>query len=199
MKHYLTVVTAAAVAAASFGFHTAMAGQQNPETALDAGVPWRPTIDFLAIRASRLHLGMTAPEVTAIMGEAAKTANYVDAGTPMQTLEFSTGPIRSKITLASGRLSGVALDVFSVDGDDLPGFTRSAWPGLDSATVRRVLGSPSDRRRHTLFGIEVDQLIFRLPGEPDVSLFFVSDRLVAKRLGARNPSKSLSRNFAVAA
>jgi hypothetical protein len=49
------------------------------------------------------------------------------------------------------------------------------------------LGTPSDHRQHTFFGIVVDQLIFRRPGEPDVSVFLVSDRLIAKRVGRRVP------------
>jgi hypothetical protein len=51
----------------------------------------------------------------------------------------------------------------------------------------RVLGTPSDVRQHTLFGITLDQRIFRRSGEPEVSLFFVGDRLVAKTVGQHIP------------
>jgi hypothetical protein len=186
MKNYLMTVTAAAVVAASFGVQ-AVAVQPNLETTLSAEMPCSPSVDFLAVRAARLHLDMSAAEVAAIMGEPAKTASYVVGGASVQSLDYSAEPIRTKITLTDGRLSGVALDVFRVDGDDLPGFTRAAWPGLNSATVWRMLGTPSDIRRHTFFGIEMDQLIFRPAGEPEVSLFFVSDRLIAKRAGQDIP------------
>jgi hypothetical protein len=186
MKHYLITVTAAAVVAASFGVQ-AVAVQPNLERTLNAEVPWSPNVDFLPVRAARLHLDMSAAEVAAIMGEPAKTESYVGGRASLQSLDYSAEAIRTKITFTDGRLSGVALDVFRVDGDDLPGFTRAAWPGLNTATVWRMLGTPSDIRRHTFFGIEMDQLIFRPAGEPEVSLFFVSDRLIAKRVGQDIP------------
>src|SRR5262249_16448589 len=113
--------------------------------------------------------------------------NYRNADIALQTLDFSAEPIRSKVTLTNGRVSHVALDVFRVDQDDLPAFTRVAWPGLNSATVLRLLAPPYEVRHHAFFDIKMDQLIFRRAGEPDVSLFFVADRLVAKRVGQGIP------------
>jgi hypothetical protein len=51
----------------------------------------------------------------------------------------------------------------------------------------RLLGTPHEVRNQEFFDIKVDQLIFRRDGEPDVSLFFVADRLVAKRPGQNIP------------
>jgi hypothetical protein len=112
MKRYLTIVTAVAALVASFGIDVAVARQGEMETTLNAESPSPPSVDFCTIRASRLQLGMMASEVAAIMGEASKTENYVSAGTSIQILDFSKEPIRSKITLTNGRLSGVTLDVF---------------------------------------------------------------------------------------
>jgi hypothetical protein len=164
-----------------------VAGQPDLETAPEVMVPSRPSVEFVAVRASRLRLGMTATEVTAAMGQATKTADYCNADVGLQTLDFSAEPIRSKVTLTNGRVSHVVLDVFRVDQDDLPTFTHVAWPGLNSGTVLGLLGKPNDTRHHALFDIKVDQLIFRRAGEPDVSLFFVTDRLVAKRVGQDIP------------
>src|SRR5262245_55926193 len=130
---------------------------------------------------------MTAPDVTAIMGQATTTADDRNADIAVQTLDFSAEPIRSKVTLTNGRVSHVVLDVFRVDQDDLPTFTRVAWPGLDSGTVVGLLGKPDDVRHYAFFDIKVDQLIFRRAGDPDVSLFFVADRLIAKRAGQDIP------------
>jgi|SRR5215475_2592545 len=105
-----------------------------------------------------------------------------------RSLTLRRGPFRSKIKLVNGSVSGVSLDVFGAGGDDLPPFTRSAWPGLNSAAVRRVLGTPSEQRHEAFFGIDVEQLIFRRPGEPEASLFFAADRLVAKRVGQAIPA-----------
>jgi len=180
-------VIAVAMVAASLGFSAAMAGQPDLATRPQTVVPSRPSVDFVAVRASELHLGMTAAEVTAIMGQATKTSDYRNADTALQSLDFSAEPIRSKVTLTNGRVSHVVLDVFRADQDDLPAFTRVAWPGLNSTTVLRLLGTPYDVRNHAFFDIKVDQLIFRRADEPDVSLFFVADRLVAKRIGQGIP------------
>jgi hypothetical protein len=187
MSNYLTLISAAALVVATAGLSPAAIGQTNTETA-DAML-LRPTVDFAAIRENQLRLGMTVAEVTSIMGDATKTVDYVNhAGVPMQTLEFSTGPIRSTITVANGKLSGLALDVFKVKRDDLPAFTRPAWPGLHSGAVVGLLGNPRETRHHTYFGIKLDQLIFRRPGEPEISTFFVENHLVAKGLGQGVPS-----------
>src|SRR5215475_2332336 len=180
-------VIALAMFATSFGISAAMAGQSDLATTPQVVAPLGPSVDFVAVRASELHLGMTAAEVTAIMGQATKTSDYCDADTALQTLDFSAEPIRSKVTLTNGRVSHVVLDVFRADQDDLPAFTRVAWPGLNSTTVLRLLGTPYDVRNHAFFDIKVDQLTFRRADEPDVSLFFVADRLVAKRVGQGIP------------
>jgi hypothetical protein len=188
MKHGSMMAVVAAIVAATVGGSPALAGGSGLETTPDATMPSRPSVAFLAVSASRLHLGMAAAEVTRIMGEPAKTASYRNADIAVQTLDFSAEPIGSKVTLINGRLSGVALDVFRANQDDLPTFTHMAWPGLNSATVLRMLGTPSDVRHHALFGMTLDQMIFRRSGDPDVSIFFVADRLVAKRVGPGLPA-----------
>ena len=146
-------VIAAAMVAASLGISAAMAGQSDLATTPQVVVPLGPSVEFVEVRASRLHLGMTAAEVTAIMGQATKTSDYRNAETALQILGFSEEPIRSKVTLTNGRVSHVVLDVFRVDQDELPAFTRVAWPGLNSATVLRLLGTPYDVRNHAFFDI----------------------------------------------
>ena len=187
MNNYLTLVSAAALVVGTAGLSPAAIGQTGTETAADA-ILLRPTVDFVTIPERQLHLGMTVAKVTSIVGDATKKVNYVNhAGVRLQTLEFSTGPIRSTDTAANGRVSGVALDVFKLKRDDLPAFTRAAWPGLDSTTVVRLLGTPSETRHHAFFSINLDQLIFKRPGEPDISAFFVENHLVAKGLGEGVP------------
>ena len=186
MRHYLTVA-AAAVVAASFDISLSMAGQPDPGPSPGARLPSPPSVEVVAVRASRLHLGMTAAEVDAIMGQGTKTAEYRNADTALHTLKFSAEPIRSEVTLTNGKVSHVVLDVFRVDPGDLPTFTRVAWSGLNSATVLRLLGKPYDARHYAFFDVKVDQQIFRRAGEPDVSFFFVADRLIAKRVGQDIP------------
>jgi hypothetical protein len=58
---------------------------------------------------------------------------------------------------------------------------------MSSASVRHLLGTPSDVRTYAFFSIKLDQLIFRHPSEPDVSVFFVADRVVAEQAGGDVP------------
>jgi hypothetical protein len=154
----------------------------------EVGALLTPHVDVVPVAASRLRLGMAAAEVTRIMGEAAKETNYLANGMEMRRLTFSAGPIASKVTLARGKVSAVVLDVFRTDNDDLPAFVGRAWPGMHSTAVRRALGDPAEIRQHLFFGIKLGQWVFRRRGQPDVSVFFVDDRVVARALGTSIPS-----------
>jgi hypothetical protein len=53
--------------------------------------------------------------------------------------------------------------------------------------VRFALGEPNEVRHYRLAGIKLDQLVFRHAGDPEVSVFFVADRAVAKTKGLEIP------------
>ena len=70
MNHYLTLVSGAVLVVATAGLSPAAIGQTSIETGADAMV-LRPTVDFVVIRESQLHLGMTAGqrvEVNIVLG-----------------------------------------------------------------------------------------------------------------------------------
>jgi hypothetical protein len=192
MKRNLMMIMAAVttLATASVSMCAAVSLAQDPdqEMAQDVGAVAPPRVDFATVPASRLRLGMTAADVTRIMGEAAKTTSSIVGETEMTRLDFPAAPIPSKVMLADGKVSGVALDVFHVDKGDLPSFTRKAWPGMHSSGVRRALGEPSEIRHHAFFGIKFDQLVYRRSGEGEASVFFVADRVVAKTAGQAIPT-----------
>jgi hypothetical protein len=146
-----------------------------------------PRIDFLATPARQLHLGMTAQDVTRVMGDAPRETIFAAEGANMRRLEFP-GAIPSKVTLTDGRLSRVTLDAFRVDKGDLPAYSHKAWPGMAASAVRRVLGEPADVLHHTLFGINVDQWVYSRAGLADLSMFFRADRVVARAVGREVPA-----------
>jgi hypothetical protein len=148
--------------------------------------PRPPHVEIATIPAGELRLGMTELDVTRIMGEPAKVTDYVADGFDKRRLEYQ-GSIPGKVTLSAGRTTGIVLDVFRMEKGDLPASSRKAWPGMASAAVRLVLGEPSDIRHHGFFGIKLDQWVYDRPGEEEVSLFFVEDRVVAKAIGQRIP------------
>jgi hypothetical protein len=124
-RNSLIMIAVATIATAAVSMTLAQAPDQ--EAGQDIGAPLPPRVDFAAAPASRLRLGMTALEVTRIMGEPAKVTRYVIdviGETEMTRLDFPAGPIPGKVMLADGKVSGVALVVFHVDKGDLPSFTR---------------------------------------------------------------------------
>ena len=187
MKQNLRMILIVA-ATAAVGVIAPLARATNEERIQSVTAPSPPQVDFATIPAGRLQSGMTAADVTRIMGEPAKVKSYVAGEVEMTRLEFPAGPIPSQVTLADGKVSAVKLDVFQVEKGDLPSFVRQAWPGMSGSGVRRGLGEASDVRHHTFFGIKVDQLVFRHSGEGEVSVFLVADRVVAKAAGQDIPA-----------
>ena len=66
-------------------------------------------------------------------------------------------------------------------------FSHQALPGIINACVQRALGAPINVSHYTFFDIKLDQLIFQHSGEPEVSIFFVADRVIAKSVGRSMP------------
>jgi hypothetical protein len=110
--------------------------------------PAAPHVGLVITPASELSLGMTAQNMTRIMGKPAKEKDFVADGVESRTLEFS-GAIPSKVILTGGRVSRVTLDTFRADKDDLPAFSRQAWLGMTSSAVRHMLGEPTNILHHT--------------------------------------------------
>jgi hypothetical protein len=100
--------------------------------------------------------------------------------------------IATTVTITDGKLSAVALDVAGVDDPALPKFARAAWLRMNRATVLRVLGMPAENHLRHCDGMNVEQMIFERPGEPDVSIFLIDGRVAAKRVGRRFPADVLA-------
>jgi hypothetical protein len=144
------------------------------------GTPLSPHVDFVPVRASGLHLGMASSKVARIMGIAVPSKADADLG--VRVIDFPAEPIATKVTITDGKLSAVTLDIARIDDKRLPALSRFAWPGMSSASVRHLLGTPSDVRTYTFFNIRLDELIFRRSSEPDVSVLFVADHVVAEQV-----------------
>jgi hypothetical protein len=151
-----------------------------------ADAPLPPRVNFIATPASELRLGMTAQDVTRVMGEAASETDVTVGSTQISRLQF-TDAIPGQVVLTDGKVSRVTLDPFRVEKDALPSFMRQAWPGFAGSAVRRALGEPAVVLRHQFFGIEVDQWIYSRASDGDVSVFFRADRVIAKAAGRGVP------------
>lgn len=152
-----------------------------------AAGPLPPQVNFVATPASQLRLGMTGDDVIRVMGKVAKETDFVGGSTRTRKLEF-TDAIPGQAILSDGKLSRVTLNPFRMEEAALPSRLRQAWPGFASSVVRRALGEPTVRLRHTWFGIEVDQWVFSCPGEVEASVFFRADRVIARAVGRDVPA-----------
>jgi hypothetical protein len=149
-----------------------------------------PTINHFAVRATLLHLGASQADIARVMGLPSQVDVADDEGTVV-VLRYSAAPIATTVTITDGKLSGVALDVAGVDDPALPNFARAAWLGMNRATVLRILGMPVENHLGDCDGMNVEQMIFRRPGEPDVSIFLIDGRVAAKRIGRLFPADVL--------
>jgi hypothetical protein len=152
-----------------------------------AEAPLPPQINFVATPAVQLRLGMTADDVVRVIGTAARETDVAIGSTRTRKLEF-TDAIAGEAVLSDGKLLRVTLDPFRTKEAAIPSFLRQAWPGFASSVVRRALGEPTARLRHTWFGIEVEQWIFSRPGEAEASVFFRADRVIARASGRDVPA-----------
>jgi hypothetical protein len=151
-----------------------------------AETPRPPRVSFVATSASQLQLGMIADDVIRVMGKAARETDSAIGSVQIRKLGFADA-IPGQVILSDGKVSRVTLDPFRMDKGALPSAIRQAWPGLVASAVRRAVGEPSLVRRHTFFGIEVDQWIYARVGESDASVFFRDDRVIARAPGRDVP------------
>ena len=150
-----------------------------------------PGVEHAGIRASALHWGMAAAEATRIMGTPSDVNAYTSEDVNVRVLDFSDELIPTKVTIVNETVSGVALDVARIDDRTLPSFSQAAWLGMSRATVLKALGTAKGELRHRFFNVALDQLIFVRPGQPEVSVYLLDDRVIAKKVGRALPDDIL--------
>jgi len=182
---------AAAVAMLLASPALAQPSRHTPATISDVQGLAPPGVDHIGVRASALHRGMTAAEVALIMGTPSGVDSYTSEDVNVRVLDFLDELIPTKVTIVNETVSGVALDVARIDDRTLPPFSRAAWLGMRRTGVLKVVGTAKEELRHHFFNVELDQLIFERPGQPDVSVYLIDDRVVAKNVGRALPADIL--------
>ena len=158
-----------------------LAAEQAEGSQCDVLLP--PRVDRIATRAALLYAGMQAAEVEWNMGAAADDGAAGNVG----VLGYPREPIPTKVTVSEGKVVGVALDVAGIDERALPAYSRSAWLGMHRIAVLRTLGAPADERVFDCFGMKLEHLVFAQPGQGDVSIFLIGERVAAKKAGRDLP------------
>jgi hypothetical protein len=147
-------------------------------------------VAHVRVRATLLHWGMSPADIARAIGAPSQVDAADDEGT-VRVLRYSAEPIATTVTITDGKLSGVALDVAGVDDPALPNFARVAWLGMNRTTVLGRLGMPAENHLRDFDGMNVEQMIFERPREPDVSIFLIDGRVVAKKVGRSFPADIL--------
>jgi hypothetical protein len=146
-----------------------------------------PRVDYVRVRATLLHWGMSAADVYRVMGTPDQVKANADANSDVRVLTYRAGPIATTVSLLDDRLTGVALDIAAIDESALPAFSRPVSLGMSRATVLRMLGMPAEDLFRTSFAMTLEQMIFKPAGKLDVSVFLIDGRVVNERGGRAIP------------
>jgi hypothetical protein len=150
-----------------------------------------PLVDHLGVRATLLYWGMPVTDVERILGMPAHVDAADSEGSSIRVLKYPAEPIGTSVTITDAKLAGVALDIAGIDDPALPTFSRAAWLGMSRAAVLQVLGTPAEDHLRDGYGMTVEQMIFKRPCEPNVSVFLIDGRVAAKKVGRSFPSDIL--------
>jgi len=150
-----------------------------------------PLVDHLGVRATLLYSGMPATDVERILGTPARADTADSEGSSIRVLKYPAEPIGTTVTITDAKLTGVALDIAGIDDRALPTFSRAAWLGMSRAAVLQMLGTPAEDHLRDGYGMTVEQMIFKRPCEPDVSVFLIDGRVAAGTV--RSPVDSRQR------
>jgi len=147
-----------------------------------------PRVDRVGVRASLLYWGMPGADVERVMGAPTELQAYDGPDGSVRVLNYPTEPIPATVSIFDGRVSGVRLDIARIDERGLPAYSRAVWLGMDRTTVLRILGVPAADQLHDRFDMKSEHMVFERPGHPDLSIFFIGDRVVNKKVGRDLPS-----------
>jgi hypothetical protein len=151
-----------------------------------------PRIDHIGVRATLLYWGMPTSDVERIMGIPAQVDTTGGDASNVRILKYPAEPIATTLTITGAELSGVALDIAGNDERALPTFSRAVWVGMSRTATLRMLGAPTEDRLCDGYGMTVEQMIFKRPFTPDVSVFLIDGRVVAKKVGTSFPNDILA-------
>jgi outer membrane protein assembly factor BamE (lipoprotein component of BamABCDE complex) len=144
-----------------------------------------PRVDRIGVRASRLHWGMRSADVGLIMGAPAEVQAYSGPSGNVRVLDYPTEPIATKVSICEGQVCAVRLDVGGSNDRALPAYSRSVWLGMDRGSVLRVLGAPAEVRSFVRYDMHLEDMVFERPGQSDVAVLFIGNRVATKRIEKR--------------
>jgi hypothetical protein len=161
MKQRLAIVLAMLTSTMSSQLPSRVLAQEVEASRGNTLLP--PRVDYVGVRATLLHWGMSTGDVERIMGTPERADLFADEGHVFRVLRYPAEPIATTVTFTNDGLSGVTLDIAGIDDPALPNYSRPVWLGLSRATVLQLLGTPADDRLWDGFGMTIEQMTWNCP------------------------------------
>jgi hypothetical protein len=146
------------------------------------------SIERLGMRVSSLQAGATVSEVEQVLGRPTFTTTSDVASGDNRVLVYADEPVRTEVTVSLGRVTGIRLDLVSIDKSLLPAAARTAVPLMTRGGLLAVLGKPSKVETWTASGLQIEQMSFAQSKEPVFSVFLADGLVVDAKPGVERPA-----------
>jgi hypothetical protein len=139
---------------------------------------------------SSLHAGDDAAEVECVLGRPTMNSP-LDALGADRFLVYDSEPVRTEVTLTSGHVTAIALDLLPIDSASLSPRARMVKPMMRRAGVLALLGKPDGDERGAISGLETERMLFKTADQSVFSVLLAGGLVVdvissnTKALGIR--------------
>jgi hypothetical protein len=141
---------------------------------------------------SELQAGTDAAEVERVLGPPTTTTSLHATNGEIgdyHVLVYDDEPLRPSITIESGHVTAIELDLTGISVASLPAHARRfVKPMMVRSALLDLLGRPSRVGHWTASGLEMEKMLFRPMGEEDFSVFLVGGVVVDVKPGDKRQS-----------
>ena len=93
-------------------------------------------------------------------------------------LVYDSEPVRTEVTLTSGHVTAIALDLLPIDSASLPGRARMVKPMMRRAGLLALLGKPDGDERGAISGLETERMLFKSADQSSFSVLLAGGLVV---------------------
>jgi hypothetical protein len=126
---------------------------------------------------SLLQAGADAAEVERVLGRPTMSSP-LDALGADRFLVYDGEPVRTEVTLTSGHVTAIALDLLPIDGASLPARARMVKPMMRRTGVLALLGKPDGDERGAMSGLETERILFKSADQSSFSVLLAGGLVV---------------------
>jgi len=174
MKRLSAIVAAVLIGTAGASAFSPLRAQENVS---------KDAVQRLDMPVSLLEAGAAAAEAERVLGRPTATALFDGAVGADRALIYGDGPARTRVTITSGRVSAIALDLLAIDAATVPARARMVKPMMRRGGVLALLGRPAENETRIGSGVALEEMRFATAGEPDFSLLLADGVVVEVKPG----------------